>query len=156
MGRARILNGFDLRRALAGSGGCGRRPAARNPSESDYRGRRLSPSQVSASAPGEFNCNHRGKPAVAASVAVIPGIPSLAENEKGPLLRATLKSSQDLFLLLHRSGFFAAPEFVDQHRAHRVNIEVAIEFDASAIALILFEREFPVVVVQPREPILTA
>ena len=55
------------------------------------------------------------------------------------------------------SGFLAAPEFVDQHRAHRVNIEVAIEFEASAIAAaVIFERESPVVVVQPREPILTA
>src|SRR5688572_6759732 len=57
--------------------------------------------------------------------------------------------------LLDWASSLASPKFVDQHRAHRVNIYVAIEFEASVPIHALFEREPPVVIVEPCEPILT-
>jgi hypothetical protein len=74
-----------------------------------------------------------GRPTATASIAVYPLILSLSEKEKtGPLSSAALLVPRGLLLLLQWGGdCFATPELVGQDHAHRVDVHVVIQFEAS-------------------------
>ena len=81
---------------------------------------------------------------------------SISYQMKGPLLRAAPSFQTKPMLLLLPWGVL--PKFVGQQHAHRVNIDVVIEFEASAAqaAGSILEGNSPVVIVKPREAILGA